>query len=121
MANAEAPQVEIPPCGCGSPGRTSPATCYCSVDDLMRVIRRRYSLALMNAIHLHQPARFRELQSQLPQASTSTLSETLSALQAAHLVAHLTAESTPTSTYTLTASGQKLLSRLRRLLDDVQQ
>ena len=27
----------------------------------MRVIRRRYSLALMNAIHLHQPARFAAL------------------------------------------------------------
>jgi DNA-binding HxlR family transcriptional regulator len=121
MSDGTTPQVEIPPCGCGSPGKTSPSTCYCSVEDLMRVIRRRYSLALMNAIHQHQPARFRELSSLLPQASTSTLSETLSALEAAHLVAHLTADSTPTSTYTLTASGEKLLSRLRRLLDDVQQ
>lgn len=87
----------------------------------MRVIRRRYSLALMNAIHLNQPARFRELSTLLPQASTSTLAETLGALQAAHLVAHHTAEATPTSTYSLTESGDKLLSRLRRLLDDVQQ
>jgi DNA-binding HxlR family transcriptional regulator len=87
----------------------------------MRVIRRRYSLALMNAIHQHQPARFRQLSTVLPQASTSTLSETLAALEAAQLVAHHTAEAAPTSTYTLTASGEKLLSRLRRLLDDVHQ
>ena len=87
----------------------------------MRVIRRRYSLALMNAIHQHQPARFRELSQVLPHASTSTLTETLAALEAAHLVAHLTAESTPVSSYALTESGEKLLSRLRRLLEDVQQ
>lgn len=87
----------------------------------MRVIRRRYSLALMNAIHQHQPARFRQLSTVLPQASTSTLSETLAGLEAAHLVAHHTAEAAPTSTYALTASGEKLLSRLRRLLDDVHQ
>lgn len=86
----------------------------------MRVIRRRYSLALMNAIHVNRPARFRELSAMLPQASTSTLAETLGALEAAHLVEHVIAEATPTSTYTLTASGEKLLSRLRSLLDDVQ-
>ena len=87
----------------------------------MRVIRRRYSLAVMNAISRQQPARFRELAQLLPQASSSTLAETLAALEAAHLVAHLTAESAPTSTYRLTASGEKLLSRLRPLLEDVQQ
>ena len=86
----------------------------------MRVIRRRYSLALMNAILLlQQPARFGQLATALPQASTSTLAETLAALEAAQLVAHHTAEAAPTSTYTLTASGEKLLSRLRRLLDDI--
>jgi DNA-binding HxlR family transcriptional regulator len=87
----------------------------------MRVIRRRYSLAVMHAIRQQQPARFRELSQLLPQASTSTLTETLAALEAAHLVVHLTAESAPTSTYALTASGDKLLSRLRRLLEEVQQ
>ena len=86
----------------------------------MRVIRRRYSLALMNAIHVNQPARFRALSAMVPQASTSTLTETLGALEAAHLVEHRTADATPTSTYRLTASGEKLLSRLRRLLDDIQ-
>jgi DNA-binding HxlR family transcriptional regulator len=121
MAGVPAPPADIPPCGCLAPGKTSPSTCYCSVEDLMRVIRRRYSLAVMNAINQHQPARFGELARTLPQASTSTLTETLAALEAAHLVAHLTAESAPTSTYALTPSGEKLLSRLRRLLDDIHQ
>ena len=75
----------------------------------------------MNAIHLHQPARFRELETLLPQASTSTLAETLGALQAAHLVRHQTGDAIPVSTYSLTASGEKLLSRLRRLLDELSQ
>lgn len=97
-----------------------PGTCYCSVEDLLRVIRRRYSLALMNAIHVHRPARFRDLAALLPQASSSTLAETLTALEAARLVDHLTADASPTSTYRLTAGGERLLSRLRILLDDVQ-
>lgn len=87
----------------------------------MRVIRRRYSLSLMNAIHVHQHARFRDLSAMLPHASTSTLTETLAALEAAHLIMHATSDAAPTSTYALTASGEKLLSRLRRLLDDIQQ
>lgn len=119
MADATAP--DIPPCWCVAPGAALPWTCYCSVEDLLRIIRRRYSLALMNAIQSHRPARFRELQAMLPQASTSTLTETLAALEAAHLITHVTADAAPTSTYALTASGQKLLSRLRLLLDDVQQ
>lgn len=114
------PSAEIPPCGCGSPGTASPATCYCSVEDLLRVIRRRYSLALLNAIFLHQPARYRDLAGLLPQASSSTLVETLEALEAAHLIARQTSDVIPTSSYSLTESGAKLLSRLRPLLDDVQ-
>jgi DNA-binding HxlR family transcriptional regulator len=113
------PPVEIPPCGCGAPGLASPSTCYCSVEDLLKVIRRRYSLAVMNAIHNHRPARYKDLSAVLPTASSSTLAETLGALEAAQLVQRRTSEAIPTSTYVLTESGEKLLSRLRRLLDDV--
>lgn len=119
MAEVHAPN-EIPPCGCGSPGRANPATCYCSVEDLLRVIRRRYSLALLNAIHVRQPARYRELAEALPQASSSTLVETLNALEATRLVHRHTSESIPTSRYSLSESGAKLLSRLKPLLDDIQ-
>jgi DNA-binding HxlR family transcriptional regulator len=113
------PSVEIPPCGCGSPGQAAASTCYCSVEDLLKVIRRRYSLAVMNAIHRHQPARYKDLSAVLATASSSTLAETLGALEAAQLVERRTSDAIPTSTYALTGSGEKLLSRLRRLLDDV--
>lgn len=106
-------------CGCAHSGTAVASTCYCSVEDLLRVIRRRYSLALMNAIRMGQPARFRDLEAMLPQASTSTLAETLSALEAASLVAHHTAHEVPTSHYRLTPSGETLLSRFRALLEDV--
>lgn len=110
---------DVPPCGCGVPGRVSASTCYCSVEDLLKVIRRRYSLALMNAILLRQPARYSELATLLPQASSSTLTETLLALEVAQLIVRHTFEAAPTVTYSLTISGAKLLSRLRPLLDDV--
>lgn len=73
----------------------------------------------MNAIAQHQPARYREIAQRLPHASSSTLAETLAALEVAQLVRHPTADSVPTGTYTLTASGEKLLSRLKRLLEDI--
>jgi DNA-binding HxlR family transcriptional regulator len=111
---------EIPPCGCGAPGRANPSTCYCSVEDLLKVIRRRYSLALMNAIYNRQPARYSDLAHVLPRASSSTLAETLAVLETAQLVVRRMSEAAPTVTYTLSESGAKLLSRLRPLLDDVQ-
>jgi len=119
--SAGQPPLEIPPCGCGSPGTALPSTCYCSVEDLLRVIRRRYSLAVLNAISQHQLARYRDVAARLPHASSSTLSETLGALEAAQLVVRHTAESVPTATYALTPAGEKLLSRLRRLLDELDQ
>ena len=84
------------------------------------MIRRRYSLAVLNAISQRQPARDRDLAATLPAASSSTLAETLAALEAAHLVRRQSSEAVPTSTYELTESGVKLLSRLRPLLDDIQ-
>ena len=83
------------------------------------MIRRRYSLAVMNAIHQHQPARYKTLAALLPGASSSTLVETLGALEAAQLIRRHASEAIPTATYELTASGAKLLSRLRPLLDDI--
>lgn len=74
----------------------------------------------MNAIHQHTPARYKTLAAVLPGASSATLADTLAALEAAQLVRRRTSESTPTSSYELTASGTKLLNRLRPLLDDIQ-
>lgn len=75
----------------------------------------------MNAIHQNQPARYRTLAAMLPGASSSTLAETLGALEAAHLIVRHQSDAIPTSAYELTQSGAKLLSRLKPLLDDIQQ
>ncbi len=112
---------EIPPCGCAAPGHADWSTCYCGVDDLLRIIRRRYSLAVMNAIHRVGTARYRDIAEALPRASSSTLAETLRALTIARLVDRSeSGDDPPAVSYALTDSGSKLLRRLRVLLDDVQ-
>lgn len=111
----------VPPCGCSVPGAADAATCYCGVEDLLRIIRRRYSLAAMNAIRARGTARYHELAAALPQASSSTLAETLRALEAARLVERRELSATgPHTEYTLSGSGTKLMSRLRKLLGEIQ-
>lgn len=111
---------DLPPCGCGSPGEASAATCYCGVEDLLRIIRRRYSLAVMNAIHSQTAPRYHGIAEALPGISSSTLAETLRALEAAQLIRRDPGrDESPFATYALTDSGLKLLSRLRQLLDEL--
>ncbi len=113
--------TEIPPCGCAIPGDLSGAICYCGVDDLLRVIRRRYSLAVMNAIHSRGQPRYHEIAEGIPSASSSTLVETLRALELAQLLTreNRSGATGPHTRYSLTGSGTKLLSRLRLLLGEV--
>lgn len=112
----------IPTCGCSTPGTADAAVCFCGVDDLLRIIRRRYSLAVLNAIHARRPARFHQIAEALPKASSSTLADTLHALELAKLI---TRRETPDGTlpplYELNPSGENLLRRLRRLLGEVQE
>ena len=111
---------DVPPCGCGSPGAASAATCYCGVEDLLRIIRRRYSLAVMNAIHGHPKPRYHDVADALTGISSSTLAETLRALEVAQLLRRMPGEDgSPFATYALTDSGGKLLSRLRQLLEEL--
>ncbi len=110
----------VPPCGCAEPGLAGAATCYCGVEDLLRIIRRRYSLAVMNAIHMRGQARYQEIAVALPAMSSSTLAETLHALETARLaVRQPNSDDRPFLTYSLTDSGAKLLARLRDLLAEL--
>lgn len=121
MANADITERDIPACGCAEPGTANASLCYCGVEDLLRIIRRRYSLAVMNAIHVRGEARYAEVAAALPGTSSSTLAETLQALEATHLVDRLWPdENRPHATYRLTQSGAKLLNRLRQLLTDIE-
>ena len=120
MSSVEA----VPACGCATPGAADPSHCYCAVEDLLSIIRRRYSLAVLRAIHsLTQAhpaagARYHDIAAAVPEASSSTLAETLRALEAARLI-HREGSAGPRLPYWLTDSGKRLLSRLRRLLEDV--
>ncbi len=112
---------ELPPCGCGTPGEAGASTCYCGVEDLLRIIRRRYSLAVMNAVRAHPPKpRYHDIAEALPGISSSTLAETLRALEAAQLLLRTPgSDDSPYHSYALTNSGVKLLSRLRQLLEEL--
>lgn len=116
----ELTERDVPPCGCLEPGLAGASTCYCGVEDLLRIIRRRYSLAVMNAIHARGQARYQDIATALPKMSSSTLAETLHALDFAHLIVRqqLSAER-PQLTYSVTESGAKLLERLRQLLAEI--
>ncbi len=103
------------------PGTADPAFCYCGVDGLLQIIRRRYSLAVLNAIQSRTEARYQDISASIPQASSSTLAETLHALEHAQLLKReLTPEPGSYPVYSVRPAGAKLLSRLRRLLDEVQ-
>jgi DNA-binding HxlR family transcriptional regulator len=121
MDSKSVSEKDIPPCGCEIPGALAASTCYCGVEDLLRVIRRRYSLAVLNAIQQLGRARYHEIANALPNASSSTMAETLHALERSMLVVRrdLTQDAAPHTTYEVIESGLKLLSRLRPLLDEV--
>jgi DNA-binding HxlR family transcriptional regulator len=115
----EVNERDIMPCGCCDDAATSADTCFCGVDELLRIIRRRYSLAVMNAIHGRTQARYHDLASALPHMSSSTLAETLHALVAAGLVNRRHTSGRPQPLYSLTPAGLKLLNRLRQLLTEL--
>lgn len=115
------PRFEDPACGCCGGDGDRATGCFCGVDDLLRVIRRRYSLAVMNVLHSKGTARYHDVSAVLPAMSSSTLSETLRALEAARLlVRQQEGLDRPVTRYALTAAGIRLLNRLRELLDEVE-
>lgn len=120
MAGTQITERDFQPCGCAEPGLANASLCYCGVEDLLRIIRRRYSLAVMNAIHVRGTARYAEVAAALPGTSSSTLAETLHALEATQLIRRASADDDrPHATYRLTQSGAKLLNRLQQLLTDL--
>ncbi|MDQ6612895.1 MAG: winged helix-turn-helix transcriptional regulator [Gemmatimonadota bacterium] len=110
---------DIMPCGCCDEAADSADSCFCGVDDLLRIIRRRYSLAVMNAIHGRGEARYNDVASALPTMSSSTLAETFHALVAAGLASRRQSNDRPQASYALTGPGVKLLRRLHQLLTDL--
>jgi DNA-binding HxlR family transcriptional regulator len=107
-------------CGCSEPESKAAATCYCTVDQLVRAIARKHALSLLNVIGRFGRARFRDLEASLPRVSTSTLSETLGVLGDVGLVRRDVFPDTPPRVeYSLTEAGNLLRNRLHMLLEQV--
>lgn len=105
-------------CGCAAPSAAAVEGCYCTVDDLVHAIGRKYALPVLVRIG-DGTARFTELQRAL-RVSSSTLSETLDDLIRVGLVRRTVLDDRPPGTeYGLTAAGRALRERLRRLLESV--
>lgn len=109
-------------CGCSEPNAETAATCYCTVDDLVRAIARKYALSVLNVIGGRGRARFTDVQSALPRMSTSTLAETLQVLESVGLVRReVFPETPPRVEYSLSDAGALLRKRFRALLERVRQ
>lgn len=105
-------------CGCATPTSSVADRCYCTVDDLVHAIGRKYALPVMVRIG-KGTARFSELERDLS-VSPSTLSETLADLDRVGLIRRSVLEDRPPATeYSLTDAGVALRDRLRRLLEQV--
>ena len=103
-------------CGCATPAAAD--SCYCSVDDLVHTIGRKYALPVLVRID-HGTARFTALQRALG-VSSSTLSETLDDLIRVGLVRRdVLDDLQPSTRYVLTSAGEALVKRLRPLLERV--
>lgn len=104
-------------CGCAAVGTAAAERCYCTVDDLVHAIGRKYAFPVL--VRIGDAARFTELQRSLG-VSSSTLSETLTDLARVGLIRRTVLEERPPATeYVLTDAGLALRDRLRELLERV--
>lgn len=122
-----APRSEAVPtdpggCGCADRARPAAATCYCTVDDLVRAITRKHALSILNLLGSGEVTRFTELERALPRIGPSTLSDTLQELVSVGLVRRDVFPDTPPSVeYGLTDAGSLLRDRFHHLLDRVRE
>lgn len=111
--------VTVGECGCSSRIVLEEPVCFCPATGIVRVIGRRYFLALLGTIGNAGRVRFSELKDQLGRISSSTLALRLGELEAAGLVRReVYAEVPPRVEYTLTKAGEDLRKRLKALLGE---
>lgn len=109
-------------CGCATPDSTGASTCYCTVDDLVHAISRKYSLSIVNLLGDRGSCRFRDIDNALPQVGPSTLSDTLKELVEVGLLRRRVFPDTPPRVeYDLTDAGGLLRDRFHHLLDEVRE
>ncbi|WP_424019674.1 winged helix-turn-helix transcriptional regulator [Halorientalis pallida] len=92
--------------------------CYCLLSDVMDLLGRKYVMDLVCIVAIHERVRFGEIESHLPDASTSTLSTRLDELEAAGLLRREQYDEIPPRVeYELTEDGEELGRRLEPLLE----
>ena len=95
----------------------SRSRCVCPDTDLMDVLAGRYTMQLVCIVDAHGTVRFSELESHLPDASTSTLSTRLANLVEAGILDRQKYDEVPPRVeYELTRDGRGLARRTRSLL-----
>ncbi|WP_142857373.1 winged helix-turn-helix transcriptional regulator [Salinigranum halophilum] len=95
----------------------SRSRCVCPDGDLMDVLASRYTMQLVCIVDAHGTVRFSELESHLPDASTSTLSTRLTRLVEAGILDRQKYDEVPPRVeYELTRDGRGLARRTRSLL-----
>lgn len=119
----EAPaRSEAGGCGCSEPASGAARHCYCTVEDLVRVISRKHALSILNIIGGRGAVRFTDVEEAIPRLSASTLSETLRLLRDVGLVhREVFPETPPRVEYSLTDAGELLRERFHELLDRVRE
>jgi len=92
--------------------------CYCLLSDVMDLLGRKYVMDLVCIIGMHERMRFGEIESHLPDASTSTLSTRLDELDGAGVVHREQYDEIPPRVeYELTDEGAELCDRMEPLLE----
>jgi DNA-binding HxlR family transcriptional regulator len=93
-------------------------TCHCLASDLMALLGRKYVMDVVCILENHGRVRFGDVESHLPDASTSTLSARLDDLESADLVERRQYDEIPPRVeYELTESGRELGERLRPVVE----
>lgn len=112
--------VDAGGCGCVDAAGHGADTCYCTVDDLVHAIARKYALSILNLLGGRGSSRFRDVEAALPGVSPSTLSDTLRELVTVGLVDREVFPDTPPRVeYRLTSAGSLLRDRFHHLLERV--
>jgi DNA-binding HxlR family transcriptional regulator len=93
-------------------------TCYCPLTGIIETLSRKYAMQLISIVGAHETMRFAEIETHLPEASTSTISKRLREFADAGLVTRTQYDEIPPRVeYELTSDGQKVRERLEPLLE----
>jgi DNA-binding HxlR family transcriptional regulator len=91
--------------------------CLCPLEGVIDTISKKWALLIINVLGNYRRLRFNELMLQLEGISPKTLTDTLRLLQAEGLIQREAfAEIPPRVEYSLTESGDELLTAIRPLL-----